>query len=209
MEGGSVYYQCCVRRYCQSFFEYYTLRGIIMPKDIREIRITIKGDGKGEEDASDVADSAGSSESSGTKGGASSSSLSKMAWGAFAARTVADIGAEMIAWADYEIDKSFSLKDDYIGQRRMALAEFQIQGAVAGIQKVAGYSIQGAIAGGPIGALFGAMVGVAMRAQQVDRSNKQGNEQQNINIAQMNVQLQYTRRRAGWSLNAASIGEDL
>ena len=116
---------------------------------------------------------------------------------------------EAITWGEYYWNKELVLADDYIGQRNKNIAIQLINKGVS----TAGGLISGGLTGAAIGGPVGAVVGVAFAAVTSivstvsDIFRKQ--DEQNIKLRQMDAQLSYTRQRAGWSLEAASIGEDL
>lgn len=117
---------------------------------------------------------------------------------------------ELISWTMYDINKQLDLNDDYIGQRNLQIAQTLIsKGGSIVMQAVSG-AITGATFGGGvpgaiIGAVVGAGIGIAHQAIETTKSM----EQQEIRLRQMDAQLDFQRQRAGWSLKAASIGEDL
>lgn len=116
---------------------------------------------------------------------------------------------EIVAWAEYDWNKSLMLSDDYIGQRNKTIAMTQINrgiGAISGV--VSSAALGNAIAPG-FGAAIGAVIGLVTQTTSIIRSNLQGADQQNIAMRQIDAGLDFTRSRAGYSLNAASIGEDL
>ena len=128
----------------------------------------------------------------------------------FAVAKSVEIGArEIVSWAEYNWNKELTLNDDYIGQRNKNIAITQINRAVGAFSTIASSTASGAAIGGLTGALIGAVVGTFSTVSGIIRSNVQGQDQQNIAIRQMDAQLDFTRSRAGWSLKAASIGEDL
>lgn len=118
------------------------------------------------------------------------------------------VASEVINWADYYWNKDIILNDDYIGQRSKQIATTQINRAINTISSVASTTMIGAHFG-PVGAAIGFLIGAGTQVASIARSNIQGQQQQNIQIRQMNAQLDFTRSRAGWSTQAASIGEDL
>lgn len=118
------------------------------------------------------------------------------------------VTSEIVNWAEYYWNRELTLEDDYVGQRNKTIALTQINRAVSAVTTIGTFTAMGAKAG-PIGAAVGALLGVATVGAGIVRSNIQGQDQQNIMLRQMDAQLGYTRSRAGWSLQAASIGEDL
>jgi len=116
--------------------------------------------------------------------------------------------SEVASWAEYYWNKELTLSDDYIGMRNKNIAMTQINRGVNALTTIGTFAAMGSAAG-PWGAAIGAAVGTAIAVAGIVRSNVQGQEQQDIQIRQMDAQLQFTRSRAGWSLQAASIGEDL
>lgn len=119
------------------------------------------------------------------------------------------VASEIVSWAEYYWNKDLTLNDDYVGQRNKRIATTYINRAVSDVTTIGSSIAAGAAVGQGIGAIVGAVIGVSKVISSTVRSNIQGQEQQDIAIRQMDAQLQFTRSRAGWSLNAASIGEDL
>ena len=117
--------------------------------------------------------------------------------------------SEALNWAMFEVDKNLMLKDDYIGQRNKRIALQCINRTASNINTIYGSTASGAALGGAGGAIVGFLVGTAHVVSSTVRENVQNNFMQNVQLAQMNAQLSYTRQRSGWSTNAASIGEDL
>ena len=101
---------------------------------------------------------------------------------------------------NYEINKWFSLNDDYIGQRNLNNALNVISKAKNIGMTVAG----GFVVGGPIGAAVAGLGSLILTgidvAQHIDR--------QNLQLRQMDAQLQYQRQRAGYSLTSGRVGEN-
>lgn len=124
------------------------------------------------------------------------------------AHLVQTAASESVAWGEYIWNRELTLKDDYIGQRNKSIATTQINRGISLISNVGTMTASGA-AFGPVGAIIGAAVGAVSGIAGIVRSNLQGQEQQNITLTQMDAQLGFTRSRAGWSTQAASIGEDL
>ena len=129
---------------------------------------------------------------------------------AFAVTQSVQIAAnEVVAWAEYYWNRELTLNDDYIGQRNKNIALMQISRVTNAVSTIGSTAASGAAVGGVPGAIIGAIIGTVTVASGIVRSNIQGSDQQNIMLRQMDAQLQFTRSRAGWSLQAASIGEDL
>lgn len=116
---------------------------------------------------------------------------------------------EVVAWGEYYWNKELTLNDDYVGQRNKNIALMQINRATSAVSTIGSMAASGASVGGVAGAIIGAVIGTATATASIVRSNIQGQDQQSIAIRQMDAQLDFTRSRAGWSLQAASIGEDL
>lgn len=139
-----------------------------------------------------------------------SSTSSSVAIAAFAAKEIISTTiSEITDWAMYEWDKNLMLEDDYVGQRNKNIAMQCISKVGGAANTVFNTTIAGATIGGPWGAAIGAAIGIAKVASSTIRDNVQHQQMQDIQLAQMNMQLSYTRNRIGWSTNAASIGEDL
>ena len=174
-------------------------------QDNRSIVITLKIDG-GEKNEANTANQTNTSQ---TKNSTDKDSTAKVI-AIWAAKELAETAArEAISWGEYFWNRELVLNDDYIGQRNKNLALTQINRGIGVVSSVASSTIQGAVAGGWIGAIVGFAIGTATQAANIVRSNLQGQLQQDIQIAQMDAQLNFTRSRAGWSTQAASIGEDL
>lgn len=119
------------------------------------------------------------------------------------------IANEVVAWAEYQWNRELTLNDDYVGQREKNIAIMQINRGINAVSTVGSMAATGASIGGAAGAIVGLVIGTANSVAGIVRSNVQGQDQQNIAIRQMDAQLEFTRSRAGWSTQCASIGEDL
>lgn len=129
---------------------------------------------------------------------------------AFAAKQlVATTISEVSNWAMYEWNKNLNLNDDYIGQRNKQIAMQCIAKTAGAANTIFNSAAMGAMVGGPWGAAIGAAIGATQVVTSTIRENLQAEEQQRIQLAKMDAQLDFTRKRAGWSTTAASIGEDL
>lgn len=188
-----------------------------MAYDNRSIVITLKLD-KGATEDTDISAQTGSVNASGAStnttgggssgAGATSKGIAIAAAVQFTYQVLETAKSETLGWAEYLWNRELMLNDDYIGQRNKQIAMTQINRGMGVVSSVG----QGALAGsafGPIGAIVGAAIGLATSAAGIARSNIQAQDQQNIALRQMNAQLDFTRSRKGWSLQAASIGEDL
>ena len=175
-----------------------------MASDNRSIVITLKLDqGTNGEKTEEAVDTSGAVEKN------DKDSTAKALATYAVTETIGVVGSEVVNWAMYQWDRQLNLADDYIGQRNKSFALEQIGRATNVAASVRDFAIRGAIVGGPTGAVVGAALGVAVSGAGIIRSNIQGMDQQNIRLRQIDAQLGYTRQRAGWSLEAASIGEDL
>lgn len=125
-----------------------------------------------------------------------------------AVQTTQIVISEAVSWGEYYWNKELTLNDDYVGQRNKNIAVMQINRAVGALGTIGSFTALGASAG-PWGAAIGAVIGTVAAVASIARSDIQGQEQQDIQIRQMNAQLDFTRARAGFSLKAGSIGEDL
>ena len=174
-----------------------------MALDNRSIVITLKldqGDSKVEENPTDTNGAQKSSDKDGSK---------KAITAYIAAQVSKMIANEVIDWAEYFWNKELTLNDDYVGQRNKRIALTQISRATNVVTTVGSMASSGAAIGRGWGALAGAIVGVVVSAVNSVRSNVQGWDQQQLQLRQLDAGLKFTRSRAGWSLQAASIGEDL
>ena len=177
-----------------------------MATDKRSIEITLKLNDAADDD-SNVSAKTDTSNKSNDK----DKSVKAIAT-AFVLREAEVLANEIIAQAEYVWDRDLMLQDDYIGQREKRIALTQIKrGISVGTGILSSAAAGAALAGpaAPAGAVIGAVLGTVNQVFGIVRSNYQGQDQQNIMLRQMNAQLDFTRSRAGWSLNAASIGEDL
>lgn len=108
---------------------------------------------------------------------------------------------ETLQIANYEINKYFSLKDDYIGQRNMTVAKNIIsKGVSMGTAIASGFAV-GGVVGGAL-AIVGSSVSLGVEIAQ-------NYDQENVRLRQMNAQLEFSRQRAGYSLISESVGENL
>lgn len=171
--------------------------------DNRSIVITLKL--QSEEDKTDVNNQVDTQKA---ESESDNDKKSKSAYAALALQIGSTALSEVAAWAEYYWNKELTLTDDYIGQRNKNIAMTQISRAINVATTTGSWTAMGA-ALGPVGAVIGGILGAAVSISGIVRSNVQGQEQEDIAIRQMNAQLGFTRSRAGWSLQAASIGEDL
>lgn len=110
------------------------------------------------------------------------------------------VKADITKIANYEINKWFSLNDDYIGQRNLTNALNVVNRAKNTAASIAAGIVLGGAVGGVIAAV-GSFITLGIDiAQNIDR--------QNIALRQMDAQLSYQRQRAGYSLTSGRIGED-
>jgi hypothetical protein len=173
--------------------------------DTRSITITLKLD-KGNEEPN-------TSNQTQTSGGKTEENDKGSSAKALASYTAIQVGqlavSEVIAWGEYYWNRELMLNDDYIGQRNKTIALTHINRTINNISTVGSGIASGAAVGGWVGAIIGGAISITQVAAGIIRSNVQGQEQQDIHLKQMNGQLNFTRSRAGWSTQAASIGEDL
>ena len=109
--------------------------------------------------------------------------------------------------ATYEIDKSFTLSDDFESKRDFHIA-LNILGKVGNVATSTFVGAKLGSAGGPVGAIVGAVVGFVGSVGNEAISVYQAYNQQDITMKQRNEQLKYTSQRAGFSLESGSIGEN-
>lgn len=174
-----------------------------MAADNRSIVITLKLD------ESNDSDQKNPTNTEATKQKSDDDSTAKAVAAFAVTQSVQLVANEVVAWADYYWERELTLNDDYVGQRNKNIAIMQISRATSAISTIGSMTAAGAAVGGWAGAIVGAVIGTVTAASGIVRSNIQGQDQQDIAIRQMNAQLDFTRSRAGWSLQAASIGEDL
>lgn len=174
-----------------------------MPSDYREIVVTIKLDQSAKETTD--ASVGNVKEESVEK---NTTSKEGAAYKALAIQAGQVAINEALAWANYSIDKQYTLNDDYVGQRNKNIALAQINKGISAISTIGSFALLGSAAG-PVGAVIGGAVGTLVAGAGIIRENIQGEQNQQIALNQMEAQLEFTRKRAGWSTQAASIGEDL
>lgn len=104
---------------------------------------------------------------------------------------------------DYRIQRSFYLKDNYIGQRNYQIAKAQVNSLVSWGVTVGTmiYTM------GPIG-LATAAIYTSAKAIHNMLNYAHTIEEQDITRLQLDANLQFNRTRAGYSLTAGSIGEN-
>lgn len=102
--------------------------------------------------------------------------------------------------ADFLIERSYYLKDDYIGQRTYNEAKAAITGIAQDAASIASWSSLG-----PAGLAVGALLTVGSRAIGFAKNV----DAQNLRLKQMDATLQFGRQRAGFSLSGGSVGENL
>lgn len=173
--------------------------------DTREVKIVLETRGGTESSETERVDTQASAAATSKN---ESSSSGKQAAKVLIGTLISEAANEAVAWAAYEVNKEFTLNDDYIGQRNLQIATQAVNWGISSATTIASTTMMGATFG-PIGAAVGALVGTGMVAARTIRENVQAMEQQDIMLNQMQAQLDYTRQRSGWSLKAASIGEDL
>lgn len=102
--------------------------------------------------------------------------------------------------AKYQINKYFSTRDDYVGQRDMNAAMSMANMAIGlGTSVVAGFMV-----GGPVGAIAAGVTSVLSTAVNIYNTL----DAQNLKVDQMNAQLAFTRQRSGYSLTSGSVGDN-
>ena len=176
-----------------------------MAVDTRSITITLKLDKTGNEETDttkQTSQSSGSEENDKNSTGRAIAAYAGM-------QVLSGVVSEGLAWAEYEWNKTLTLNDDYIAQRNKSIAMTHVSRTVNNLSTIGSGIATGAAVGGWIGAIVGGAIGLIQVTAGIIRSNVQGQEQQDIKIKQMDGQLEFTRTRAGWSTQAASIGEDL
>lgn len=176
-----------------------------MAQDNRSIVITLKIDNGGFE----AIDTSNQTSTTKVSNDTDKNSTAKAVAGYAVAQTMQVVANEALSWAEYYWNRELTLNDDYIGQRNKRIAMTQINRTISAVSGVVSATASGAAVGGWIGAIVGFVIGTGTQIAGIARSNIQGQQQQDIMLRQMDAQLQFTRSRAGWSTQAASIGEDL
>ena len=173
-----------------------------MATDNRSIVITLKLESDSE--PTDTSNQTNTDTKKGDKDG------SNKALAMYAAKEIASlVTSEVVNWAEYYWNRELTLTDDYVSQRNKTIITTQINRGISAISGVVSSTASGMALGGPLGALIGFAIGASTQVASIVRSNLKGRDQQNIMLRQMNASLDFTRSRAGWSLQVASIGEDL
>lgn len=114
--------------------------------------------------------------------------------------------ASVITEAKYQVNRYFSTRDDYIGQRNAQNALTAIShGMALGASVLAGMKV--GLVGGAVGMGVGALVGASIYGVSSAVGIYNTLDQQALNVSQRNATLQFSRERAGWSLTSGSIGE--
>ena len=103
--------------------------------------------------------------------------------------------------AEYEIDKYFDTKNDYVAKRDLSEALTYINMA----SSIATATYVGFKTGGSVGAAIGAGLVLSHQALNVSLAL----ERQRMAIERSDAQLAFSRDRAGFSLTAGSRGENL
>ena len=133
------------------------------------------------------------------KSGGASSKMSKVASAYIARSIVNNTISSVISATEYHFEKQWQLDDDYISQRTYTIAKNFITASMGAVSTIAvGFSTAG-IAGG--------ILATAYEAINTGMNIYKNYDQQSIKIKQMDAQLDYTRVRAGYSVQAESIGE--
>lgn len=173
--------------------------------EVRAITITIKSEEAATQNK-DVEEKATGSEeiSSSTKKSGGVSSLTSI----LVNQAFQHAKSQIISEAKYQVNKYFSTRDDYIGQRSMNNALTMANKAVSlGTSALAGFSM-GMEFGGPAGALIGTLAAVTFGVADTAISVHQALDAQKLNIDAMNAQLSFMRQRSGYSLTSGSVGEN-
>lgn len=104
---------------------------------------------------------------------------------------------------DYHIQRSFYLKDDYIGQRNYSIAKAQITNAAS-----SAFALGAALMTGNPVAIGMTVIAQGVKAIRNITEYVHAVEMQDLQIKQLDANLQFNRTRAGYSLTAGSIGEN-
>lgn len=114
-----------------------------------------------------------------------------------AGKSLASLGVDLVS---YNINRHFMLSDNYLAQQQMSIAIDVVSRTAGAAMSIAG----GALVAGPYGAVAAAIVEVAKTGINIFKNY----DQENLRIKAMDAQLNFNRRRAGYSLTAGSRGED-
>ena len=107
----------------------------------------------------------------------------------------------------YQINRYFNLTDNYIAKQNMDIA-LNVINKVWDIGASIYTGAKVGSAAGPVGAIIGAVLSAGVSFVSTGLQINHNYEQQQINLNKMDVQLQFNRQRAGYSLTAGSIGEN-
>lgn len=106
----------------------------------------------------------------------------------------------LVQEASYEIQKSYDLTDDVVGRRNQQIAKQVINKSIS----IAGSSLVSFAAGG----IIGLAINTALFTTREIISAYQNYDQQQLQIARNNANLEYSRLRAGYSLTSGDKGEN-
>ena len=106
----------------------------------------------------------------------------------------------LVGEVKYQINRYFSLTDNYLGQQDLRIA-LSVLNKIGGI--VSSTIMAGSVAG-PAGAIITLIGSLTTTAQSIYHNY----DQQIIQLAKMNAQLEFNRERSGYSLTAGSRGEN-
>lgn len=175
-------------------------------REVREIIITIKNEGGGDggkpkPPEPDTPNESGDDKTEGNGGiGAVSAILVNQAFNV--------VKNSVISIARYEVNKSFRLNDDYVGQQNLSNALSCInKGMTIVTATLAGAKIGSAA--GPVGAAIGAVVGLGLSVPSMFISAAQEVDQQSLAIATTGAYQAFNYARKGRALTDGSIGSDL
>lgn len=110
------------------------------------------------------------------------------------------VKSEVRKVVNYEINKWFTIKDDYIAQRSLTNAMNVISKTKDITVAIAGGFVAAGAAGATVLAI-GSLVSLGIDIAQ-------NYDQQNLKLKQMEAQLKYQRDRVGYSLTSGRIGEN-
>lgn len=173
-----------------------------MTNEVREIVITIKGDGSGTAEPKTKNEAWGGPdyERMSAESEAERSARNEVVASVLANQAFQYAKSEIMAQANYENGKYFSLTDDYLSARDQSIAISIIGKGMGLVTAVgAGFSI-----GGPIGAVLAGVGKIGTDMMSAFRAV----DAQQLGIDKANAQLAYTMSRRGAVLTDDSIGEN-
>lgn len=109
---------------------------------------------------------------------------------------VKDMASTAWRYANMELNRSFSLKENYLAQNKMNMFHQQMGALKSTVSTIGSSVMMGAAAGGPWGAVAGLAYGVVKSAVDITVQKEQKMEQYNMQLNATNAQTQFSASRA-------------